>query len=56
MIQEAYAGPDPNLLGARQLGGMVTRRLGGDGRVGRNALGGEVCIVWERVEGAAVEG
>ena len=56
MIQEAYAGPYPNVLGARQLGGMVTRRLGGDGRVGRNALGGEFCIVWKRIEGAAVKG
>ena len=35
---------------------MVTRRLGGDRRVGRNALGGEICIVWKRVEGSAVEG
>ena len=55
MIQEAYAGPYPNLLGARQLRGMVTGRLGRDGRVGRNALGGEVCVIWERVEGSAVE-
>ena len=34
----------------------MTRRLGRDGRIGRNALGGEVCVVWERVEGSAVEG
>ena len=34
----------------------MTRRLGGDGRVGRNALDGEFCIVWKRIEGAAVEG
>lgn len=31
-------------------------RLGTDGRVGRNALGGEVCVIWERVEGSTVEG
>ena len=34
----------------------MTRRLAGDGRVGRNALGGEVCVVWKRVERASVEG
>ena len=34
----------------------MTRRLGRDGRVGRDALGGEVCVIGERVEGSAVEG
>ena len=34
----------------------MTSRLRGDGRVGRNAIGGEACVVWESVEGSAVEG
>ncbi len=31
-------------------------RLGWDGRVGRDAVGGEVCIVGQRGQWAAVEG
>lgn len=34
----------------------MVRRLGWDGRVGRDALGGEVCVVGQRVERSAVEG
>ncbi len=56
MIQEADAGPDPDLLRTGQLRGVVVGRLGWDGRVGRDAVGGEVCIVGQRGQWAAVEG
>ena len=35
---------------------MVTCRLRGNGRVGCDVLGGEACIVGQRVEWSAVEG
>ena len=56
VIQEADAGPDPNLLGTHQLRGMVIHHLVGDGRVGCNDRGGEVYVIREGIEGPAVEG
>ena len=56
MVEEPDSGPDPDLLGTVQLGGVVVRRLRRDGGIGRDALGGEVCVVGKEVEGSAVEG
>lgn len=55
MIQKPYAGPYPDVLGSRYLGGMVSGVLRGDLGVGR----GEILVredigVREVIEGTAV--
>lgn len=55
VIQKPYAGPYPDVLGSRYLGGMVSGVLRGDLGVGRGEiLVGEDIGVREVIEGTAV--
>lgn len=56
MIQEAYAGPYPDVLGACYLGGMVGVVLRGNRGAGRGEVSvGEDIRLWEEIQGATVE-